>query len=642
MRVADLRGQDRPAALDIVMGAGLCLFLALLPFHLVIKWLVPGFFGTYWKEALLGVLVLLWLFACIRARRLLLTHTALDWAVAGWVGFLLLRFLIDRNWGPGMWGLYYSVLYLPVFWVAAFLLRRQPGWLRPLLALLTALGAIVAAGGLLEFALDAPLWPLPDTLGRQGGASSIFVYATHIRRVSFTFDSPTTLANTLALLLPPAVALVLVSRQWASRLAAGLAASLMAACIVVTFSRGVWVATAVSLLLMGVVGTLFRARRDEARAASWKPLLLALGALVVLAASWGLVMRSKGSSSLSTHQGVVELSAEAYRSAPVIAVGRDLLADDPAQGAKELQTWTLVDPISGQEDSRLLLYQHPFQTGRSEILYAVQVPEGGALRFGIALFPEVWAANKGDGVSFEVYAAEAGPGRPAEALFVRYIDPKNVPSDRRWRNYFVDLSPWSGREVILSLITSPGRAGDFAFDWAGWSDLQIVSVEQGFFAGAENAVLRHTLSIADWVEDETNRDRLLAWRLSIDAWRAHPLWGSGLGTTGAAALRTRPSGAFVTESQVLKALVELGPLGLLAFALLWFQIARVGRRALASAGPQSRALLLGILASLLIVFIEGLVYQNLEVKQVSAYFWTLVGCLAVLARQGIHGAQREE
>jgi hypothetical protein len=88
----------------------------------------------------------------------------------------------------------------------------------------------------------------------------------------------------------------------------------------------------------------------------------------------------------------------------------------------------------------------------------------------------------------------------------------------------------------------------------------------------------------------------------------------------------------VTESQVLKALVELGPLGLLALAYLWFQIARIGYRAYRATGdPVHQALLLGILTSLLVVFVDGLVYQNLEVKQVNAYFWTLAGTLGFLA-----------
>jgi uncharacterized membrane protein len=65
---------------------------------------------------------------------------------------------------------------------------------------------------------------------------------------------------------------------------------------------------------------------------------------------------------------------------------------------------------------------------------------------------------------------------------------------------------------------------------------------------------------------------------------------------------------------------------------LWFTIARVGLAAYRQASSPSRqAILLGLLVSLVVVSIEGWVYQNLEVKQVNAYFWTLVGLLAFLS-----------
>ena len=264
----------------------------------------------------------------------------------------------------------------------------------------------------------------------------------------------------------------------------------------------------------------------------------------------------------------------------------------------------------------------------------MEVPEAGALRFAIALSPEVWSPEKGDGTTFQVHVTQpTGPQR-GQFVFVRYINPKHNPSDRRWRNFLVDLSQWAGHTVNLNFITECGPAGDWAFDWGGWADLQIVSVTPGYFESAltENAILRHTGSILDWARDETNRDRLAAWGLALNAWRKAPLWGSGLGSTGVAALRTNPEHAFVTESQVLKALVELGLPGLLVLAYLWFQIARVGYRAgRAADDPTSRTLVIGILTGLLVVFIEGWVYQNLEDKQVNAYFWTLVGTLAFLA-----------
>jgi hypothetical protein len=36
-----------------------------LPFHLVVKRLLPDPIGAYWKEILLGVLVVLWAIRCL-------------------------------------------------------------------------------------------------------------------------------------------------------------------------------------------------------------------------------------------------------------------------------------------------------------------------------------------------------------------------------------------------------------------------------------------------------------------------------------------------------------------------------------------------------------------------------------------------
>jgi O-antigen ligase len=169
----------------------------------------------------------------------------------------------------------------------------------------------------------------------------------------------------------------------------------------------------------------------------------------------------------------------------------------------------------------------------------------------------------------------------------------------------------------------------------GLSDLQVVTIHPDYFDSSpeDNAILRHTSSILDWVNDETNRDRLVAWSLALEAWRAAPVWGNGLGTTGVAAFRTNPESAFAPESQVLKGLAELGIPGFLILAYLWFQIAMTGFFSFQkTTDSKIQALFLGVLISLLIVFIEGLVYQNLEVKQVNAYFWTIVGILSVLSR----------
>jgi hypothetical protein len=695
-------------ALDALLALGVAAFLAVLPFHLVIKRLVPGPMGTYWKEGLLGVLIVLWIVQWIVARIALRTHdrrrpllsgTPLDGAVLAYLALLVLRFALDRSGWVGAWGLYVSVLYLPLFWLVPAALRTRPraetGYAQALwlVVLLVGIGGIVALGGLVEFALDVPLWP-SDEITQRLGHPDFYVYGTHVRRVYFTLDSPTALANTLALLLPLAVAMALTQpftsstrglgteiRTFGSamlgsawvRAGMGVSAILMAACIIVTFSRGIWVATALSLLAMGALSYSVHGSVRHSVHRYLKP-ALAVGAVLILVGATIALASTRSKDLLATTERVVELSSPAYAAAPAFKAGADLLATQPLHGERVVQTWTLPDPIAGGEDTRRVLYEHPPQSGKAEIIYRVEVAERSsteraALRFAIAMAPQVWSPEYGDGTSFQIYLSNVDPLPAADAperdqfLFVRYINPKHNPSDRRWRNYLLDLSPWAGRAVNLHLITEGGPADDWAYDWSGWADLEMVRVDRRIFADRalslrppQGVLLRHARSIGDWVRDETNRDRLAAWNLALVAWRAAPLWGLGLGRTGAAALRTNPQGAFVTESQVLKALVELGLPGLLALGYLWFQILRVGYRSLfvrrtvavrqtpfarrphGSADDTvdktsglRRALLLGIITGLLVVFVEGWVYQNLEVKQVNAFFWTLTGLLAFLA-----------
>ncbi len=90
-----------------------------------------------------------------------------------------------------------------------------------------------------------------------------------------------------------------------------------------------------------------------------------------------------------------------------------------------------------------------------------------------------------------------------------------------------------------------------------------------------------------------------------------------------------PESGFVTESQLLKAAVELGLPGLLLLLFLWLSTLIVGYQGYRQEkGLAEKALRLGILAGLLAILINGVVYQNMEVKQVNAYFWFFLGIVA--------------
>ena len=632
--------------LETIIAIGLASFLFLLPFHLVIKGMIPGPIGTYWKELLLGILIILWLLRCLISRKFLFSGSPIDWAVLIYLAFMVLRLILDRSGWVAAWGFYISIMYLPVFWLVPTALhlhsiipaQKLEGeenvyqesiieqWIIWLLVIMVAAGTIIAIGGILEFFLDIPLWPSSEILQRQGFAD-VFIYNTQIRRVYFTLDSPTALANTLAMLLPLALVLPFVLKQTWSRIFAVLASILIAACIVLTFSRGIWVAVLCGLIVMVVLGVF--------RKWNWKPVIIILGTVVIISIIWVIAVFSKQDDEFAGYRGVLELSSSEYLGLPLKNTSSSLLQVEPEFGTLIKQSWSISDPLTGQDDIREVLYQHPLENGKAEIIYRVDLPESSALRFSIALSPEVWTPDMGDGASFQIYILDTQSPENGEFIFVRYINPKMNPSDQRWRNYLIDLSPWAGKPVEIQLITEAGPNADWSFDWAGWSDLQIVTVDPEYLVSAsnENAILRHTSSILDWARDETNRDRIVAWNLSLESWRNAIFWGNGLGTTGVAALRAQPETAIVTESQVLKGLVELGIPGFLLLAFLWFQIAMTSFLAYQRASnPKIQILLIGVIISLLIVFIEGLVYQNLEVKQVNAYFWTNVGVLAVLYR----------
>ncbi len=126
----------------------------------------------------------------------------------------------------------------------------------------------------------------------------------------------------------------------------------------------------------------------------------------------------------------------------------------------------LIFNING--DSRVTLFEHP----PSEITYKLTVPENSSLIFGIALNPEIWSTDKGDGVIFEILVKD---GKEERKLFSKYIDPKNKIEDRKWHDERIDLSEYKGKEVLLTFITSPGPSNNTNYDWAGWGDLKLIS-----------------------------------------------------------------------------------------------------------------------------------------------------------------------
>jgi hypothetical protein len=127
-----------------------------------------------------------------------------------------------------------------------------------------------------------------------------------------------------------------------------------------------------------------------------------------------------------------------------------------------------IDSFNINNDIRPVLFEHP----PSQITYKLTLPKRVFLSFGIALDPEAWSPDKGDGVLFELYVQD---GSISERVFSKYIDPKHNVADRKWHDEVIDLSRYGGKkEVSLTFVTTPGFNYNGDFDWAGWSNPKIV------------------------------------------------------------------------------------------------------------------------------------------------------------------------
>jgi len=130
---------------------------------------------------------------------------------------------------------------------------------------------------------------------------------------------------------------------------------------------------------------------------------------------------------------------------------------------------------------RATLFQHP----TSSVACSIHVPSSSKLMFSLALSPEVWLPGQGDGVRFNVYIDD---GAARKQVFSQYIDPKNIPTDRRWHDCEISLSPWAGQTITLTFATGPGPNGNSDYDWAGWGEPRIVQpIAYNFLAELPNA-----------------------------------------------------------------------------------------------------------------------------------------------------------
>jgi 4-amino-4-deoxy-L-arabinose transferase-like glycosyltransferase len=135
---------------------------------------------------------------------------------------------------------------------------------------------------------------------------------------------------------------------------------------------------------------------------------------------------------------------------------------------EEKEGYVRARVISVDEKPRKVIYLHP----NSTITFRdIPIRENSSLSFGIGINQLAWN-KKGDGVQFKVIVTSRGK---KTLIFSKYINPKAKMTERKWHDFTVDLQRFRNQEISITLKTQSGPKNNIYFDWAGWSNPQIIS-----------------------------------------------------------------------------------------------------------------------------------------------------------------------
>lgn len=140
----------------------------------------------------------------------------------------------------------------------------------------------------------------------------------------------------------------------------------------------------------------------------------------------------------------------------------------------------------------------------------------------------------------------------------------------------------------------------------------------------KNPVILKIVSIFNWSSDIGNVGRLNTWSNSFTEFQKNWLLGRGISTTGSVTL-LHPLNIGVTESSLLKVLVELGVVGFALYFGILGTVFYKGFRVIKDKNvPNRREIILG-LALMLLIFIEGTILQITEIFNAAVILWASAG-----------------
>ena len=142
-----------------------------------------------------------------------------------------------------------------------------------------------------------------------------------------------------------------------------------------------------------------------------------------------------------------------------------------------------------------------------------------------------------------------------------------------------------------------------------------------------------------YMESSARGGRIARWTMAIEAIKANPWFGEGIGRFGGATAMRHIPGSLYTDNFYLKTLAEMGIVGFTAFIYLLYrgciEAARVLRQLKEGQDRELFNLGVGIFTGLIGVLAHNGVENVFEVPMMSSYFWLLLAMIISFRYMGV-------
>ncbi len=162
------------------------------------------------------------------------------------------------------------------------------------------------------------------------------------------------------------------------------------------------------------------------------------------------------------------------------------IVEPPLSPAPLFQTvsqddWRNEDPYMVEWQSTYvepsLVIRAPGGWRKALVSWEVPVEQGESFEFACAIAPWAWAGFvKGQGALVEVWVSSSPEAAPPRRVFMKWLNPRDVPDDCRWHRAAVDLSSFvKTRKAIVTLVTGPAPTFIATDATVAWSSLRLIA-----------------------------------------------------------------------------------------------------------------------------------------------------------------------